>query len=144
MFEVSKRNGGEVTWPELMRRFWDVEPSFRTWASSFQPAVDIAETETEFKICAECPGMKAEEIQVTLEGSTLTMTGEKKEETETKDDKGGIYQCERRFGKFTRQFTLPERVDAKKIGAAVKDGVLVITLPKLPEAQPQRITVAPK
>lgn len=141
MFEVTKRTSPELGWPELVRRFWDVEPSFRTWATTFQPAVDISETEKEFKITAECPGMKPEEIQVTVEGSTLRLTGEKKEESESRDEKAGTYQCERRYGKFARSFTLPERVDAKKIAAAVKDGVLVITLPKLPEAQPQRIEV---
>ena len=54
------------------------------------------------------------------------------------------WQCERRFGRFTRQFTLPERVDAAKIAAAVKDGILEITLPKLPEAQPKRIQIETK
>lgn len=144
MFELTRRTNPELGWPELVRRFWDVDPSLRTWATTFQPAVDISETEKEFKITAECPGMKPEEIQVTVEGITLTLTGEKKEESETKDEKAGTYQCERRYGKFARQFTLPERVDAKKIAAAVKDGVLEITLPKVPEAQPQRIEVGTK
>ena len=139
MFELTRRNGTEITLPDLIRRFWDVEPSLRSWATTFQPSVDINETETEFKIVAECPGMKKEEFTITLEGTTLTLTGEKKEETECKTE--SAYQCERRFGKFTRSFTLPAKVDAKTIGAVYKDGVLEITLPKLPEAQPQKIAI---
>lgn len=144
MFEMTKRGAPEFTFPELVRRFWDVEPSFRTWATSFQPAVDVSETEKEFKIVAECPGMKAENIEVSLEGATLTLTGEKKEESETKDEKEGTYHSERRFGRFARSFTLPAKVDAKKIAATFKDGVLEVLLPKVAEAQAQKIQIAPK
>jgi HSP20 family protein len=143
MFELTKRSP-EISFPELMRRFWDVEPSFRTWATVFQPVVDILETDKEFKLVAECPGIKKEEIEVTLEGTTLTLTGEKKELTENKDEKEGVYHSERRYGRFSRSFTLPERVDAKKIAAAYKDGILEVLLPKVPEAQPHKIQIAAK
>lgn len=143
MFELTKSTP-YATWPELMQRFWDREPALRTMAASFQPAVEISESESVYKVAAECPGMKKEDFSVTLEGSTLTVSGEKREFTETNDEKEGFYHSERRFGRFSRSFTLPVKVEAAKIAAAYQDGVLEVTLPKVPEAQPQKIAVSDK
>lgn len=141
MFELTK-SPLATAWPEVLQRFWAAEPSFGTLTASFQPAVELSETETAFLVVAECPGMKKEDITVTLEGTTLTVSGEKKEFTEEK--KEGVYHSERRYGRFSRSFTLPTRVEAAKIAAEYTDGVLKVTLPKTPEAQPQKITVSAK
>jgi HSP20 family protein len=97
------------------------------------PAVDVAETEKAYEITAELPGMDEKNIDVKVADGSLTIRGEKQEEKEEK--KKDYYLHERHFGSFERSFSLPESVDADKIGAAFKKGVLTVTLPKKPEAQ---------
>jgi HSP20 family protein len=97
------------------------------------PAVDVAENERAFEITAELPGLAEKDIELTLSNDILTIKGEKSEEKEEK--KKDYYLSERRYGSFQRSFRLPEGVDADKIEAAFKNGVLTITLPKTAEAQ---------
>ncbi len=103
------------------------------------PAVDIHETEDNYVVKADLPGMKKEDIQIDLKDSTLTIRGEKK--FEEKVSKDNYIRTERAYGTFVRSFTLPNNVDAEKIKASYKDGVLELTLPKKEEAKPKQIKV---
>ena len=108
--------------------------------SAWVPPVDIFETdEHEVVLKAELPEMKREDINVTFENGVLTLRGERKFEQETK--KGDYHRVERRHGAFSRSFTLPNTVDATRISAAYKDGVLTIRLPQREEAKPKQIAV---
>lgn len=102
-----------------------------TWAGA--PAVDIVENDKAYEITAELPGMDESNIEVKLSDSALTIRGEKKEEKEEK--KKDYYLSERHFGVFERRFQLPPGVDASKIEANFKKGVLTVTLPKTAGAQ---------
>jgi HSP20 family protein len=103
------------------------------------PAVDIYETEThEVVIKAELPDVKKEDIGVSVENNVLTLTGERKPEQSKREQ---FQRVERRFGSFSRSFTLPTSVDAGQIAASYKDGVLTIRLPRREDAKPRQITV---
>lgn len=108
-------------------------PSPSIFQSETTPAVNVVEKPNEFQITAELPGMDEKDIEVHCASGALTIRGEKKEEKEEK--RQGYYLSERRFGSFQRSFRLPEEVDADKIGAVFKKGVLTLTLPKRTEAQ---------
>jgi HSP20 family protein len=104
------------------------------------PAVDIYETDShEVVIKAELPDVKKEDIGVTVENNVLTLTGERKQEQSTKREQ--FQRIERRFGSFSRSFTLPTSVDAGQIAASYKDGVLTIRLPRREESKPKQISV---
>jgi len=97
----------------------------------------MVEKEKDYEITAELPGMDEKNIQLKISNGMLTIGGEKSETKEEK--KKDYFLSERRYGSFERSFRLPEGVEADKISAAVKKGVLTVTLPKTPEAQkPER------
>lgn len=95
---------------------------------TFTPSVDVTETEKDITVTAELPGLKEKDIKVSLNKNTLTLKGEKKEEKEEKTK--GYYRAERTYGSFTRTVVLPGEVDAEKVDATYKKGVLTITLAK--------------
>lgn len=97
------------------------------------PAVDVTETDKAYEIAAELPGMDEKNIEVKLSDGSLTIKGEKKEEKE--ETKKDYYVSERRYGSFERHFALPDSVDANRIEATFKNGVLKVMLPKTAEAQ---------
>ena len=108
--------------------------------SAWVPAVDIYETDDhEVVLKAELPEMKREDISVTFENGVLTLKGERGFEQETKQE--NYHRVERRHGAFSRSFTLPNTVDASRISAAYKDGILTIRLPQREEAKPKQIDV---
>jgi HSP20 family protein len=111
------------------------------WAAGREwlPAFDVAETEDEVIVKAELPGMAVEEIDITLTDGLLTIKGEKKREKE--DKKENFHRIERRYGSFSRTFSLPVEVKADGIDASYKNGVLTVTLPKAEETKPKRIEV---
>ena len=116
------------------RSLWATEPVFQremTWPT--MPAVDVTDSEKAYQITAELPGMDEKSIEVKVTDGYLTIKGEKKEEKEEKQK--DYYVSERRYGSFERYFALPESVDASKIEATFKNGVLKVTLPKTAEAQ---------
>jgi HSP20 family protein len=124
------------------RSVFDIEPFWRReWPALSMPAVDIVEHEKDYQISAEVPGMDAGDLEIKLSNGTLTIRGEKKEEKEEK--KKNSYLSERHYGSFERSFRVPEGVDADKIEASFKNGVLTVSLPKTAEAQNQekKITV---
>ena len=115
----------------------DEDTGFRgTWA----PAVDIYETEShDLVLKAELPGMSREDIEVSVENSTLVLKGTKKFEADVKEEQ--YRRIERSYGTFHRSFTLPNTVDATKVTAEFKNGVLAVKLPFREEAKPRTINV---
>jgi HSP20 family protein len=109
------------------------------WRRGSWPAIDVAEKENEFVVKAEVPGCKAEDIDISVHGNTLTVSGEKKQEHEQKEE--GYYHVERSYGSFRRDLNLPTEVDTAKIEAECKNGVLTITLPKAEAAKPVKVKV---
>ena len=108
--------------------------------SGWTPALDVYENKDNFVVKAELPGMKKEDIEVSLHDGSLSISGERK--TESKHEEGEVYRAERFFGRFQRTVTLPTTVAADKVKAAYNDGVLTITLPKTEEAKPKKIDVS--
>jgi len=110
----------------------------RGWA----PPIEVFEKEDKFVVKAELPGMKEEDIDVSVVGDTLTLKGERKAETEVKEE--DYYCCERSYGSFFRSIALPSTVDAKKIEASFDDGVLEVSLPKAAKVKPKKISISAK
>ena len=136
------RFSSDLLWPSFPHLFHDgsllgSRPSF----SVPTPAMDISEDADAYKLSAELPGMEEKDIEVALTDGTLTLTGEKRQETEQKDK--DYYLSEREYGSFKRSFALPDGVDADKISAEFAKGVLTITLPKKQEAKatPKKVEV---
>jgi HSP20 family protein len=107
---------------------------------SWIPSVDILEKEGNLILRAELPGMTEKQIELKLEGNTLTLKGERKMDTE--DKKSNYHRVESFYGTFTRSFRLPDSVDAEKINAEYKNGVLTVTIPQKPEVRPREIPVS--
>lgn len=105
----------------------------------FAPSVDIFEEGNEVVVKAELPGMKKEDIDITLTEDSITLSGEKKKETEEK--KKDYYRWECSYGSFRRTFTLPAAVQRNKVKAEFKEGVLQIRMPKTEEAVKQEVKV---
>ena len=118
-------------------RFGDEETGHML--ADWMPAVDIKEEATQFVIHADLPGVDIKDIEITLENGVLTLKGqraaEKKEETQQ------YRRVERVRGTFLRRFSLPDAVDAEKVAARCKDGVLEVVVPKREAAQPRRIAI---
>jgi HSP20 family protein len=131
--EIQNRLGrvfGEVPW-----RVRDDDMFTTDWA----PALDIQETEKEYAVKVDLPEVKKEDIKVELLDGALTIQGERKQEKEEKGKK--YHRVERQYGQFLRRFTLPGEVDATKIQAQFKDGVLTVTMPKTAAATPKPVEV---
>ena len=125
---------GWGSWQPVPRSLFAAEPLFRRGLMrATMPAVDVVESDKAYEITAELAGMDEKNIDVKVTDGRLTIKGEKQEEKEEK--KKDYYLHERRFGSFERSFDLPESVDAEKIEANFKKGVLTVTLPKKAEAQ---------
>ena len=114
-------------------------PGDRAAASDWTPAIDIVEETARFVLRADLPGVDPAAIDLSTEDGYLTISGERKAEDRGEVD--GIERYERRTGRFLRRFALPETADAEAITARSNNGLLEITIPKLPETQPRRITV---
>jgi HSP20 family protein len=103
------------------------------------PPVDVHEEAERIVFRAELPGVGRDDIDVSVENGTLTLRGEKKQESEVSSD--GVFRQERFYGSFSRSFVLPAKVDPDRIHASYRDGVLEVVLPKAAEARPRKITV---
>jgi len=109
-------------------------------ADGWVPPVDIYETEGhDLVLKAELPDMGREDIELTVERNTLTLKGTRKRPTDVKEEQ--IRRIERRYGTFSRSFSLPDHLDEEKLSANLTDGVLTVEIPKLQKAQPRRITI---
>ncbi len=112
---------------------------FDLWEGERTPSIDVYEEGNNIIVKAEIPGVKKEDISVSLSDDTLTISGKKSEEKEVK--KENYYRKEIRSGGFSRSFTLPARVDKDKVKATYKDGVLQLVLPKAPEEKEKEIKI---
>jgi len=112
-----------------------VHPEHRTWL----PALDVIDNESEIVVKAEVPGMAAKDVNVSISGNRLILSGEKQESKEQKSE--GCYISERSFGAFHRSIELPEGIDPDKVSAEQTDGVLTVRIPKLKTAKPKHIPV---
>ena len=108
---------------------------FNTWA----PALDVFEDNDNLIVQAELPGMKKEDIEISLHDNAVTISGERK--NEKKYENGKTSREERFFGRFTRSITMPKHVDGSRVKATYKDGLLTVTLPKAEEAKPRQIQI---
>ena len=126
----------------LGRRLFDVEPLRHEAPDVAVPAIDVTENENAYQIAAELPGLTENDVEVVVADEILTIKGEKNEEKEQKDK--NYYVAERRYGSFQRSFQLPSGVDADKITADFRNGVLTLILPKTPEAQKSEKKIAIK
>jgi HSP20 family protein len=106
--------------------------------SGWTPALDLYQNNDNIVAVVELPGMRKEDIEISLQDGTLIISGERKEET---SQENGATRTERCTGKFRRSITLPTRVDANKVSATYKDGILTVTLPKAEEAKPKQIQI---
>jgi len=118
---------------ELDRLF---ESPVQTWT----PALDVQEDKEGFTIRVELPGLKREDIDVSLQDGVLVISGERKAEPLKEDTE--LHRQERYFGRFSRALTLPTAVAGDNVKAAYKDGILTVTLPKAEEAKPKSITIS--
>ncbi len=108
-------------------------------SAGWEPAVDIYETEKEFVLKAELPDVEPKDVKVNVEGNVLTITGERREESDVKE--GDYHRKERFYGTFSRSFVLPDTIDREGIKAAFKAGVMKLSLPKKAAAKPREITI---
>lgn len=123
----------------LFSRFASPSQQSSGWRGVF-PAVNLYETPDAYVLTAELPGVDSEDIQVSLEGSTLTLQGERKIDYAGQGETS-LHRRERHAGSFRRAFELPAAIDADKVEAVHRNGVLMLRLPKTPEAQPRQISV---
>lgn len=114
-------------------------PQEASTSSVWAPLVDIHEDKEAVTITAELPGLKRDDVKINIEEGTLTIRGERKFENETK--KKNYFRIERSYGSFYRSFSLPSTVQADKVKANMKDGVLEIYIPKKEEAKPKEIEI---
>jgi HSP20 family protein len=109
--------------------------TLRRW----MPAMDLVETEDHFVLRADLPGMSQDDVKIEFEDGTLTVSGERKAEHDSKNE--GFYRVERAFGSFSRSLTLPQGIDAEAVTANFENGVLEVRIPKPEERKPRRIEI---
>lgn len=145
-FVIARRNGNPLV---NARRLADViDQAFGAWpfsgelapvSSAWMPATDVVEDKDGLKIVVELPGLRPEDVKLTLENHALTIRGQKQHVTEEKDAR--LHRYERSYGSFERAFSLPDTVDSERISANFENGLLTITLPKSERAKPREIAV---
>jgi HSP20 family protein len=133
-----------ATIQDRMNRIWnnyyDRTTEDVTSRGSWHPPVDIYETEgREIVLKAEVPGLRKEDIDLTVDNNTLTIRGERKRDEGVREDR--YHRLERAYGAFSRSFTLPNTLDGSRVRAEYRDGVLTIVLPLREEARPRQIQV---
>jgi HSP20 family protein len=124
------------------RLFEDSFVTPRTWLAPQgmgEPSLDVYETQNEVVVKAALPGIKPEDVDITLTGEMLTITGETKEETEQKDK--NYFRRERRYGSFSRSVALPEGLEGDKAEAKFENGVLTLSIQKSEQVKPKKIQV---
>ncbi len=118
------------------RRYWWGSP----WSETrLFPLLNVVETTESFVVTAEIPGMRTDDLEIKIEGDTLTLKGERQPDEVTKD--ASFHRRERATGAFQRSLTLPGKVDSENVKATYRNGVLTVTLSKEKAAQPRQITV---
>jgi HSP20 family protein len=149
-----QKKGTEV--PTTARREWDplrmmrdmlrwdpfreMAPTFAPEAQAYAPAFEVKETKDSYVFKADLPGLKEEDIEVSVTGNRLTVSGKREAEKEEKTDT--FYTFERSYGTFTRSFTLPEQADVEHVKAELKSGELTVAIPKSQTAVAKRVPVS--
>jgi len=122
----------------FVSRFWRHAPFEEEWL----PAVEMLEKDDKYIVKAELPGMKKEDIDISVSENNLTIKGERKTEKETKGE--DYYLSERSYGSFFRSISLPGNIDTEKVSASLDDGVLEIEMSKVAQAKAKKVSVAAK
>ena len=125
----------------IFDQFLEERPA-RKARGAWLPTVDIYERNDHFVVRADIPGVRPENIDVSVQDDVLTIHGERKHEEEVRDEK--YYRAERRFGSFERTVMLPPTVDRERVKATFDNGVLEVTPPKLPQVQPKKVEIEVK
>jgi HSP20 family protein len=125
----------------LLDRFFLHEPpeTWRQLETFTTPKVDITETDDEYRVRAELPGVSKDDVTVEFEHGLLTIRGEKKSQRDEKTEKGRRLECS--YGAFSRSFSLPQDIDADRIAATFKDGVLDVTVKRTPTSKPKQVAI---
>jgi HSP20 family protein len=140
---------------QAMEREWEPARSLREWLGwdpfgemmpmrgmgehAFVPRFDVKETNDAFVFKADLPGIGEDNLEISLTGNRLTISGRRETEHKEGDESSRYYVYERAYGTFSRSFTLPEGIDPENVKADLKNGELMLTIPKKPEVQPKRI-----
>ncbi|HSR70348.1 MAG TPA: Hsp20/alpha crystallin family protein [Acidobacteriota bacterium] len=135
MTNLMRTNDVQKFFDEAIGNFFN--RSFPEVSRGWRPAVDVAEDANSMTFTAEVPGFEKNDINISVEDGVLSISGERS--LERKDDE--YHRIERRYGRFERNFTLPRNVDPEKISANLKNGLLMLTLPKREEAKPKQIDI---
>jgi HSP20 family protein len=137
-----------VEWPEPVHMLRDLlrwnpfreTTHFAAGPTGFEPAFEVRESKDRFVFYADLPGVKESDLEISLSGSRLLISGTRKTE-EVKEENETYYAVERTYGPFQRSFTLPEGIDAEHIIAELREGVLMVVIPKLPEMKARKIAL---
>jgi HSP20 family protein len=119
----------------LFNSLWETPAVSQRWV----PEMDLVETDENYMLKADLPGMKQDDVSIEFSDGTLTIAGERKAEYERKEK--GFFRLERSFGKFSRSLTLPDGIDSDKITAEFHDGVLEVSIPKPEQRKPRKISI---
>ncbi|MEA1888950.1 MAG: Hsp20/alpha crystallin family protein [Pseudomonadota bacterium] len=149
MSNIVQKPGREVGWGLFNNNLDDVlEGFFRPYAvkpgdvagGGLVPAIDLHENDNSYTVRAEIPGVKKEDVDVTVHDGVLTINAESRYENEEKED-GRVIRQERRYGKYVRSIRLGKDVDENQVKASYKDGILELVLPKVEEVKPKKISI---
>ena len=141
LLQLVPRAGSFLPGRDIFERFFEDQrfPELFGEESAWVPAFDIMETEKEYVVKAELPGINVKDLEVTLSDGILTVKGEKTQEKEENDE--NYHRVERSYGSFHRSFRIPEKILADKVDAAYKDGILKLTLPKAEASEAKKIEI---
>lgn len=146
---VRKENARLTEWDpframrEMLRwdPFREMTPAIPAFErAAFNPSFDVTETKDSYLFKADVPGVKEDEIEISVTGNRLQISGKRETEEETKNDT--VYTYERQYGSFARSFTLPDSADLEHAKSELKDGVLTLVIPKKPGAMSKKIAVS--
>jgi HSP20 family protein len=132
MEDLRRSLGDFWSWPMVRRFPFD--------GGEFMPAIDMYEKDNKYIVKAELPGLKEEDVDVSVVGDRLTIKGEKKTESEVEEE--DYYRSERSYGSFFRSIDLPQDANADKVEANFENGVLEVSISKIPAAKPKKVTVS--
>jgi HSP20 family protein len=133
------RNPFDRLFNQMLQTAWGPQSAEGVSGRAWLPAVDVKETQDALQFHVELPGLKKEDVEITIENNVLTIAGERKFEKETKDE--NYHRLERSYGAFSRSFTVPTGVRSEQVEAKFENGVLAVTLPKQEESKPRKISI---
>ncbi|MEA3499756.1 MAG: Hsp20/alpha crystallin family protein [Candidatus Marinimicrobia bacterium] len=137
MRQLTRRHQGNEIFPSTFNDFFSAFQD--NLGQNYSPRMNLLETDDEYKLEVEAPGIKKDEIDILFEDNILTISGEKK--TEKKEENSRYHINEISFGKFSRSFELPSNIDSDKIDAKWNDGLLNVSIPKSEKAKPKKIKI---